>query len=146
MTHDDPPLEFAELLGRLVYHAGWVEHSLGELAVLHHPQREESTDAGWGFSGTRLVAALRKIRNPSEQLTDAINVYEKLFQSRNKLIHTGWVVSSPDSVNGFHAPIEKRTPQMRMYRTSYSALEREIACWERLGKAVDDLISRAMGI
>jgi hypothetical protein len=146
MAHDDPPLELAELLGRLLYHAGWVEHSLGELAVLHHPQRAESTDAGWGFSGTRLVTALRKISNPSEQLSNAIDEYESLFQSRNKLIHTGWVVNSPDSVNGLHAPIEKGTPRMSVYRTSYGALRGEIARWERLEKAVDDLISQAMGI
>lgn len=132
MAHDDPPHEFAELLGRLVYHAGWVEHSLGELAVLRHPQQEESTGAGWGFSGTRLVTALREISNPSKQLTEVIDEYEKLFQSRNKLIHTGWVVSSSDSVNGFHAPLEKGTPKMSIYRTSYGALEREIVRWERL--------------
>lgn len=41
---------------------------VGHPAVLHHPQREESTDAGWGFSGTRLVVALQEISNPSVPL------------------------------------------------------------------------------
>jgi hypothetical protein len=92
------------------------------------------------------MAALRKISNSSERLKGVINEYEELFQSRNKLIHTGWVVSSHGSVNGFHAPIEKSAPRMSMYRTSYSALETEIVRWERLAKAIDDLISQAMGI
>ncbi|MBA2322549.1 MAG: hypothetical protein H0V92_00495 [Pseudonocardiales bacterium] len=134
------------MIGRLVYFAGWVEHTLGELTVLHHPEREMATDTGWGLSGARLVSALRRIDDPNGALAEAINEYEELLKWRNKIIHTGWVVRDPHSVMGFHAPMDRGVPTMTSYALSYGVLESMITRWRHLERVVDELVSAVMGL
>ena len=146
MTPPDLSKELAILLGRLVYYSGWVEHTLGELTVLHHPQRSESSDTSWGSSGRGLIKGLRRIPNPDDKLLAAISEYEELSEWRNKVIHSGWVDQGPEIIMGFHAPLQRGVPTMATYALSHSLLDALIVRWTQLSSDVDDLVSVAMGL
>jgi hypothetical protein len=143
---EGPPGEFALLLGRLIYFSGWVEHTLGELTVLHHPEREAGTDSGWGLSGRRLVTALKRIDDPAGSIALAIAEYEDLLFWRNKIVHSGWVARGAESVVGFHAPISNGAPTLTSFEISYNIVETMIERWRNLEVVADGLVSAVMGL
>lgn len=87
------PDRVAVLLGRLAYHAAWLDDTLGDAVVVGNPSAThlaESTPS-WARSGAQLIEAVRAIAIDHAFIDQLATRLEGLNAVRNQLIHGIWL-------------------------------------------------------
>ena len=135
------PDKVAILLGRLAYHAAWLDDALGEAVVLASrtaANRDESP-SGWAMSGEQLVKAVRKLAIDYPSMDPLANRLEKVNIARNQLVHGVWLWQD-DAVEVMKRALGKGPPTFDHATYPYEYLERLIGEYQYLHQAVDDFI------
>ncbi len=137
--------EVANLLGRFVYNAAWLDDVLGEAVVLGNPSATEMAEStpDWATSGDRLVAAVRGIAVPGPLVGMLADRLASLNETRNQLVHGVWLWSD-DAVLVMKRALGKGERQVKYASYEYVFIEDVIREYQAVGKIADRLVEILM--
>jgi hypothetical protein len=139
----DLPDDVAILIGRILYYAGWLDDTLGELVVHGNPDATHCAEStpGWAASGEGLVDAVRRIKGLRLETVDNLAHNLALLNGvRNQLVHGVWLWKD-DRVLLLKRSLGKRGERTVDYgEMTYAEIKELVEAYKRLNVQAEAIL------